>query len=737
MIDFFTYNGKNVLPEYLPGIPSYGQEGAPGNTGAKGSSIYYSAYCLSNPSELEEANRKIKTNSLLSNNPDYTSPSYAVYQKDDLIIDSESKFYILKEIDGELKISNVTSSENGDKSASKRMPFKDFKVKCITGLTKSSNEYRYDVPNELYDKDEAPFYSSISKYYKISPFIYHSQQYRSSMFGNYLYFYVVPSSGNSSYHYKFCLTLPNGETLTSHSDTGDTIMYIDNRHLFACPDFYTYKFNLPDEAELKFLKIPIGEDNKPKSLSEYFPSDHGFWSTYDIGRDEGDPYVTLLASFYLQERATAYFEATDLNTSKTYRVDLNDIFYTPKNSTIPSSFIDESDIIGREDFVRPATINIGWDVVNLTKEMYLSEGYELATEYLEKQIGSNDVTSNLFFCVDNNETYNFNQFNEFAILESYKSFRDSSRSSTSIDSPTTAEDGRTFRAVFLNTNTPADGTPYGTNRYLAAGSDGNGYGVLNALAAKEHLNAQSELTLLGDYNGMGGDPNSTYVTGGCPNKVLRLYFRKLKELVVTVRYNILFSGTYPATVVYIGKPNTHIFQCSNDPKTLPGIYYLNRIIPYKYSDTLSDEFTTLINGDQATVTIDVSAYSTIENSNEINFIEIGFASINDSISSHKVIDYYNTASGAGYFGGYYDVAVCVTNVSVSDTFSEEYDNEIAERESQEEENTEGTITEITGNETSENSSNTDDSSNQAEEFDGNYFIKGGFIPAPKINHGQQ
>lgn len=734
MIDFFTYNGKNVLPEYLPGIPSYGQEGAPGNTGDKGSSIYYSAYCLSDPSDLLEAQKKIKTNSLLSNNSIYSSPSYADYQKDDLILDSEGKFYILKEVNGELKISNVNSAEDSNNVIKKSL-FKDFKVKCITGLTKSADRYPYKVKNTLYDKSN-DFYHNIARYYKVSPYSYHSPQYREYMYGNYLYFYAIPAGVNSSYHYKFCLTLPNGETFTSHSDSGDAIMFIDNRHLFACSGFYDYKFELPDSEELKFTKIPTDVYNKPKSLREYFGITHAGSTSYSVDVDEADTYVSLVASYYLQEYATAYFEATDITTSKTYRIDLNDIFYTSKNYTIPSSYIvQDNDIIGREDFVRPTTVNIGWDVINLTKQMYTDEGYTLSNDYLMHKKTVDEPTNNLFFRLDNNATLNFNQFNEFAFLESYNPSAYASSQGSS--SPTTAEDGRTFLGVFFPM--PTDGV-YANVRYVEDQNNGFGPGVLSSAMPTTLKygsdNVLGSLDLLGNYDGVVQDDTDTLTAtannGGCPNKVLRLYFRKLSELVITVTYNALAGGGYPSTVIYIGKPNIHLFQCSTDKNTPPGIYYLNRIIPYKYSDTLSDDFTTMINGDQATVNIDVNSYKSINNTSAVNFIEIGLMSIKDDPSEHKSSEYQG-----GNISGYEDVRICVTNVTASDSLSDEYDKEIEDREQKEdEEYSDSTITEITNNTPINNTDTSPDESSESsadiDDFDENYFIKGGYIPAPKI-----
>lgn len=734
MIDFFTYNGKNVLPEYLPGIPSYGQEGAPGNTGNKGSSIYYSAYCLSNPAELLEANKKIKTNSLLSNNSDYTSPSYAIYQKDDIIIDSEGKFYTLKEVNGELKISSVNSGEEeNNKSTIKKSLFKDFKVKCVTGLTKSSKQYSYKIENDLYDKSNDS-YKNNAKYYRISPFIYHSPQYREYIFGNYLYFYAIPASENSSYHYKFCLVLPNGETLIEHSDTGDALMFIDNRHLFACSGFYDYKFQLPNEEELKFLKIPLDGNNEPLSLREYFGDTHTNYTVYDVFLDEGDTYVSLVASYYLQEYATAYFEATDATTSKTYRIDLNDIFYTSKNYTIPSSYIiQDDDIIGREDFVRPTTVNIGWDVINLTKQMYIDEGYTLSNDYLMHKKNVDEPTNNLFFRLDNNATLNFNQFNEFAFLENYNPSAYASSQGSS--SPTTAEDGRTFLGVFFPM--PTDGV-YSDIRYAENQNNGFGPGILTSAMPTTLKNGNNSvlgsLDLLGNYDGVVQDNTDILIAtadnGGCPNKILRLYFRRLSELVITVTYNALSGGGYPGTVIYIGKPNVHLFQCSTDKNTPPGIYYLNRIIPYKYSDTLSNELTTLINGDQATVNIDVSSYKSVDNPSDINFIEIGLMSIKDDPSEHKSSEYQG-----GSISGYEDVRICVTNISADTSLSDEYNKEIEARESEDDEQIDSTITEIT-DEISDNSENSSETSAEEatpiDEFDENYFIKGGYIPAPKI-----
>ena len=62
MTDYFSYNGEDVVPTYMPGISSYGQEGSEGNTGDIGSSVYYTTYDLTDEDELKECNEKIKNN---------------------------------------------------------------------------------------------------------------------------------------------------------------------------------------------------------------------------------------------------------------------------------------------------------------------------------------------------------------------------------------------------------------------------------------------------------------------------------------------------------------------------------------------------------------------------------------------------------------------------------------------------------------------------------------------------
>ena len=60
MKDYFSYHGKGVLPIYSPGIPAYGQKGAPGNTGENGSSVHFSAWNLSDDVDENERD-KIRT----------------------------------------------------------------------------------------------------------------------------------------------------------------------------------------------------------------------------------------------------------------------------------------------------------------------------------------------------------------------------------------------------------------------------------------------------------------------------------------------------------------------------------------------------------------------------------------------------------------------------------------------------------------------------------------------------
>ena len=89
------------------------------------------------------------------------------------------------------------------------------------------------------------------------------------------------------------------------------------------------------------------------------------------------------------------------------------------------------------------------------------------------------------------------------------------------------------------------------------------------------------------------------------------------------------------------------------------------------------------------------------------------------------------------FENYYDLTICVTSASDYDNLNDEYDKESDERDAQDIVNEQGNDS-SSSQENNQQEKNPDsypeENEDREDTFDGNYFIKGGFIAAPKIRN---
>ena len=136
MTDFFAYNGEDVVPTYMPGVTSYGQEGSEGNTGDNGPSVYYTSYNLSDEEEQIECNLRIANNQLLSNN--LQEDSYNTeYMAGDIVIDSVGGIYTI----GYSSSGTLAINVNLDAKQSSTLGgelFKNFNARIVTSYLKQS-----------------------------------------------------------------------------------------------------------------------------------------------------------------------------------------------------------------------------------------------------------------------------------------------------------------------------------------------------------------------------------------------------------------------------------------------------------------------------------------------------------------------------------------------------------------------------------------------------------------------
>ena len=327
MTDYFAYNGEDVVPTYMPGVPSYGQEGSEGNTGDVGPFVYYTSYTL--PEDLARCNAKIKSNKLLSNNLD--KDSYNKYMEGDLVIDSLGNIYKIELIDGILMI--PVDADVHDSTALGGEIFSDFKCKVSTSFIRNSAR-GHKITN--------PYYGESINSYKL----YHSQVLQKNVYGNWITFSIrTLGTSNYSFVYYFNLVLPNGEVLRKISLSPSATMFVDNKYLYGC--YGCADTNIIDDD---YAKLIFGKDVS-NILGNSTVNDLINYRSFD-DNDEKNMYATILISYFIHKYCTAYVEIYNENSGKVYRYDLNEIIPVSPGSAITD---DET------EYIDPYISQISWD----------------------------------------------------------------------------------------------------------------------------------------------------------------------------------------------------------------------------------------------------------------------------------------------------------------------------------------------------------------------------------------
>lgn len=608
MIDYFSYNGKGVLPKYSPGIPGYGQKGAPGNTGEIGASIYYSSFKLSNETECAAAKNKLNSGKSLSNNILYNDNEVIDYKEGDIILDTEGNFYTVVKANSELTFStspNLQTSINTSSSLSIR----DFVVSCITSFKVKKTGVDPDIMSEPtpdpdtgeidypdYDDDtyswkiENPYYINLSNgkddeaVYSKSPYIAHKNYYSKYLYGNHIKFTIVNEEPLENCIFKYSLVFPSGETLSLTTDSMTGVLFVDNNFIYDnigedCPfSSYTYKIDEGSEQPtLKTIKDLITE----------------------LG--EGDRHVALAASEYIKKYCKTYVEITNIINNTTYRIDVDDLFFRGGELVHISDDGYPNDASTRVDYIIPGKLSTEWKTVK----------YICGNEYHPKPVDDFSYVKYINGdCVAQTEITDqcpptflrsFNQFNKF-----------------------------TFRRE--NCNYSKDTYEIKCTYNFGGYSDDEHYSYHPKTDSAENL----PLT----------------------NNTIRLYFNKIQAFTIIIKFNpvnkneVIDSGStvtpiYPSSNLYIGIPNVPLLNWidgSNNasaelvngewrPTLPPGIVYLNKIVPIANPNETSI-YTKEIDAGIAQVIINTDNYPTIVDKNKDNFIEIGVISTEDGDGAH-------------------------------------------------------------------------------------------------------
>ena len=608
MIDYFSYNGKGVLPKYSPGIPGYGQKGAPGNTGEIGASIYYSSFKLSNETECVAAKNKLNSGKSLSNNILYNDNEVIDYKEGDIILDTEGNFYTVVKANSELTFStspNLQTSINTSSSLSIR----DFVVSCITSFKVKKTGVDPDIMSEPapnpdtgeidypdYDDDtyswkiENPYYINLSNskdaeaVYSKSPYIAHKNYYSKYLYGNHVKFTIVNEEPLENCIFKYSLVFPSGETLSLTTDSMSGVLFVDNNFVYD---------NIGEDGPFSSYTYKIDEDSEQPTLK----------SIKDLIAElgEGDKYVALAASEYIKKYCKAYVEITNTINNTTYRIDVDDLFFRGGELVHISDDEYPNDASTRVDYIIPGKLSTEWKTVK----------YICGNEYHPKPVDDFSYVKYINGdCVAQTEITDkypptflrsFNQFNKF-----------------------------TFRRENCN---------YSKDTYeIKCTYNFGGYSDDEHYSYHPKTDSEDNLPLT--------------------NNTIRLYFNKIQTFTIIIKFNpvnkneVNESGSavtpiYPNSNLYIGIPNVPLLNWidgSNKasaelvngewrPALPPGIVYLNKIVPIANPNETSI-YTKEIDAGIAQVIINTDNYPTIVDKNKDNFIEIGVISTEDGDGAH-------------------------------------------------------------------------------------------------------
>ena len=318
MTDYFSYNGEDVVPTYMPGISSYGQEGSEGNTGDIGSSVYYTTYDLSDEDELKKCNEKIKNNLVLSDT-DNSQLYNKEYMLGDIVIDTLGNIFVIESGADGLEILSTTSE---DESPVKEM-FKDFTVKVSTSFLRNSAYPGYVENSDVITLDKIKNYGSAG-----------IDQLREKIFGNWITFSITPTVKSEPYVYTFCLVLPSKEVLSINTSSPYGKMFVDNRYFSQVSEYA----RIPEDDPNGTGNIMFGSDVRNKignASADRFIKDSIYKFEYNNGFGTSEyefeeyyaeeaKYASMLISYLIHRTCSAYVEVKNKYTGKIYRYELRD-----------------------------------------------------------------------------------------------------------------------------------------------------------------------------------------------------------------------------------------------------------------------------------------------------------------------------------------------------------------------------------------------------------------------------
>lgn len=634
MSDHFIYGNNSFMPEYLPGIIGYGQNGAPGDNGEDGNTIFYSSYDLSRGSkDLSKVKNAILSNKQLSNNLDILSDEK--YKEGDLIIDKTGSFYYIKTLSNRNVViescANTISSIYSDITKK----FNKFDVVCNTSFLKSSNKkWEQDNPNYINDPDRLSY----------SMKVYHHNRLEEKIYGNFVNFKLTTSGDISDYTYKFVLVMPTGQTFDYYSDTPSATIFLENKYIYGCFSINTWSsiYDLcKTNMNLEDTKIQIAEElnvniNSSKTLGEFIYNTNIEKGENIVEEGEKGPHnnaerfdnafknlnskdATVLCSLFIKAECSAYAEIIEKSTGKVYRIDIDDIFINNDLSQNKSQV----------EHIRETTNNMSWSVSNY---IYNAGNVNFLT-YKYRKIQNEQVIYE--------EDRQFNPFNAYVMW----SEEDDINSAGSL-----TEDGTIQTVHFVDSS----GLAVYTNE-ISAGGHGEWIEEKTNIPSGEDSNELVKEAVFKKWY-IDKNENIDY------NRTLRLTFNGLKSISINVVYQKLAESLqkasgeiidYPQALIYIGYIDTPLLLFEKEGERDPGIWYLTKFVPPGYY--IDEEESGYVKTSYAGVidtTINMAEYN--KDDGGTHFIEIGITLLDmynensnrENINlGHRPTTYVHTTAG--------------------------------------------------------------------------------------------
>lgn len=598
MNDYFVYDNDSIAPSYIPGIVAYGQQGAPGNTGDSGASVFYSSYDLSYTNDKnEDVINLIRQGKALSNNSHYNED--VSYKENDIIIDAVCNFYrITNDLSYEsLEGNNITLSDITSNITS-------FTISCVTSFF-NNTKYPNNIDNDSYD-------SSVTSYKYI-----HNDTNTKQIYGNYVKFSLLFKEGfdTNRYTYRFVLVLPNGKLLELDSENNIDTIFVDNKLLFGNFDMLTWN----DTANITLNNIlNISNDNDSMSLDLDNDNDTTLYnlmkrindSSLNENIDETNKKVSIITSYLIKNNCYGYAEMMNKSSGISYRINLSDVFLNNSNNSDSSLSEDNNHI----NHIVENTANVKW------------------------KAALNEYKQGKFLMNKNGKL--FNPFISYAMFET--SDKDNILSETSLSEQFYFVDVAGF-SHYITSTVRSCNEKYYEDLILQPNENDIVHNYF-----MQYVYKRNEINKLDDNNFIYKLTDDYYIADR--NRTYKILLKDTKKISINIIFTnystyggltyqdnenagVSYTVNYPGSLVYVGVPDSSLIVFDSSINGGGYIKYTSKFVPPGYN--VNDESATVAEAGMANVTLDLENYKLIDSS--VHTIEIGVTLLDDISLNHTYV----------------------------------------------------------------------------------------------------